>query len=80
MRGFTTEDLCRIWDTYIKTYLDTDDEKLIKKAEEQLMAVTCARMLPAALAIPGLFEQRVIDLFKEIAAEYCDKDIEPICF
>ena len=80
LRGFTTEDMQRIWDTYIRTYLDTDDEEFIKKAEEQIMAVTCARMLPAGLTIPGLFKQETVELFKNTAVAYYDSGIEPICF
>ena len=80
LRGFTTEDMQRIWDTYIKTYLDTDNSDFIKKAEEQIKAVTCARVINAAILVPGLFSQSKIEYFKNTAIAYFDKGLEPICF
>ncbi|MBQ9519737.1 MAG: phosphotransferase [Firmicutes bacterium] len=80
IRGFTNEDMQRIWNTYIKTYLDTDDTEFIQKAEEQIKAVTCARIVNAAIEIPGFFSQSQIEFFKNTAVAYYDKGMEPICF
>ena len=34
MRWFDKDEMKLMWDTYIKTYLNTDDKALIEKAEE----------------------------------------------
>ena len=35
IRGFTNEDMQRIWNTYIKTYLDTDNTEFIQKPKNK---------------------------------------------
>ena len=55
------------------------DEDL-KKAEEQILAVTYSRIILAAVAIPGLFSENKLESFKSKAIEYYDKGLEPICF
>ena len=79
-RGFSFDELKLIWDTYIRTYLGTDDEEFIKKAEEQIMAVACARVILAAIALPGMFSEKQINFFKNTVVNCFDKGLEPICF
>ena len=79
-RGFTNDEMERIWKTYLMTYLDTDDETLINKAEEQIKAVSCARIILAAISIPGLFTPQRLEYFKNTVVDYYDKGLEPICF
>ena len=80
LRGFSIEELQLIWDTYLRTYLDTDDGELLKKAEEQIIAITCARVILAAISIPGLFTPEKIAFFKKTVLDHYDKGIEPLCF
>ena len=80
MRWFDVDEMKLMWDTYIKTYLDTDDETFIKKAEEQITAVACTRALLATAAIPGHFGKELIAFFKNTVMAYYDKGLEPICF
>ena len=79
-RGFSFDELKLIWDTYIRTYLGTDDEEFIKKAEEQIMAVACARVILAAITLPGMFSEKQINFFKNTVVNCFDKGLEPICF
>ncbi|MBR1444884.1 MAG: anti-sigma factor antagonist [Firmicutes bacterium] len=79
-RGFTNDEMERIWKTYLMTYLDTEDETLINKAEEQIKAVSCARIILAAISIPGLFTPQRLEYFKNTVVDYYDKGLEPICF
>ena len=80
MRWFDTDEMKLMWDTYIRTYLDTDDKALIEKAEEQITAVACVRALLATIAIPDHFSPELIAFFKNTAFAYYDKGLEPICF
>lgn len=79
-RGFTLEEIETIWNTYLSAYLDTEDEKLLNKAEEQILAVTCSRTILAAIAIPGLIPPETLAYFKNTAVSFFDKGLEPICF
>ena len=80
LRHFTHEEISHIWDLYIRTYLDTDDEALIKKAEEQIFALSLARKLFAVIAIPGMLTPEMIGAMKQAVIAYYDKGLEPICF
>ena len=80
MRWFTVDEMKIMWDTYIRTYLDTDDKALIEKAEEQITAVACTRALLATIAIPDHFSKELIEFFKNTAFAYFDKGLKPICF
>lgn len=79
-RGFSLSEIELIWNTFLKTYLGTNDENYLKKAEEQILAVTYSRIILAAVAIPGLFSENRLESFKSKAIEYYDKGLEPICF
>ena len=79
-RGFSVDEIKLIWDTYIRTYLDTDDEEFIAKAEEQIMAVACTRILLATVTIPGLLDPERVEVMKNRVISYYDKGLEPICF
>lgn len=79
-RGFTAEELQLIWHTYLKSYFAADDESFIKKAEEQIIAISCARTILAAIAIPGLFPPERLEYFKNTVVAYYDKGMEPVCF
>ncbi len=79
MRWFSRDEMQLIWDTYLRSYLDTDDEAFLKKAEEQITAVTCARVLAVAAVRSGLPEE-LIQFFKKTVLDIYDKGLEPICF
>ncbi len=50
------EDAALAWDSFLKAYLDTEDEAKIRKAEDQIVTYTCAR----DLIIYSLFKRGVI--------------------
>ena len=79
-RGFTPDEMRRIWDTYLRTYLGTDDEAFLKKAERQIIAVTCARIFPAGVSVPGLFSDETLESYKQTVLDYYDGGIEPLVF
>ena len=80
LRNFTQEEIDQIWDVYLRTYLDTDDEALLKKAERQITAVASARTLFAAVFLPGLISPEKLEELKRTALEYADEGLEPLVF
>jgi len=80
LRNFTEEECARIWDVYLRTYLDTRDEALIKKAERQVTAISAARTLFATVFIPGLLPPDRVDYLKRTVLDYVDGGLEPLCF
>lgn len=80
LRNFTDEECARIWDVFLHTYLGTQDEALLKKAERQITAIAAARQLFAAVFIPGLLTPDRIEYLKRTAFDYVDSGLEPLCF
>jgi uncharacterized protein (TIGR02172 family) len=80
LRGFSKEECMLIWDTFLRTYLDTNDEALVQKAQQQILAVSSARMLFAAIAVPGLLSETQINVLRSTALGYVDSGLEPLCF
>ncbi len=80
LRNFSLEECRLIWRTFISAYLDTNDEAFIKKAEQQIAVLVNARVILAAIAVPGLLtperQRRLIDG----ACQAVDAGLEPICF
>jgi len=77
---FTKEEINRIWSVFIRTYLDTDDEEFIKKAERQIGALSLARRLFMVIAVPGVLTPEAINAMKQAVVAYYDSGLEPICF
>ena len=80
LRNFTTEEINRIWNTFIRAYLGTDDEALIKKAEYQIRGISAVRRLFAVIFVPGLISPEALQAMKQQISEYYDNGLEPICF
>ena len=78
-RDFTADECRGIWDTYLRSYLATDDEGLIGRAERQILIFACARSLFAAL-IPNLMQPERIKFLKSIVMGASDDEIVPPCF
>ena len=77
---FTSEEIIHIWDLYIRTYLGTDDEAFIKKAEHQIAALAYARRLFVVTAMPGLLTPEEFAAMKEKLFGLYDSGFEPLCF
>ena len=77
---FTKEERDLIWNTYLKAYLETGDEDFIRKVERQIVAVASARMLFAAVFIPGLIPPERVEQLKKNAISYVDEGLEPLVF
>ena len=80
LRNFTEDETRLIWNTYLRAYLDTEDEDIVRRAERQITAFSSARTLFAAVFIPGLLPPEHIDALKKNAISYVDDGLEPICF
>ena len=80
LRNFTEEEAARIWDVYLRSYLATEDEALLEKAEKQVTAISAARTLFAAVFLPGLLAPERIEELKRTALAYVDGGLEPLCF
>ena len=79
-RNFTEQESAQIWNTYLRSYLETDDAALLAKAERQITAISAARTMFAAVFIPGLLPPDRIEYMKRVALDYVDSGIEPLCF
>ncbi|MBQ3416640.1 MAG: phosphotransferase [Ruminococcus sp.] len=77
---FTKDEMIRVWNVFIRTYLNTDDEELIHKAERQINALSLARRLFMVVAVPGALKPEAIDAMKQTIFAYYDSGMEPICF
>ncbi|MBR4343199.1 MAG: anti-sigma factor antagonist [Lachnospiraceae bacterium] len=77
-RNFTEEESKLMWDTYLRSYLDSDDEEFIRKVERQVTAISSARTLFAALFMPGLIPASHLEFLKKTALAYVDEGLEPI--
>ena len=80
LRNFTQEEIIRIWNVFIRAYLDTDDEKLIKKAEKQIAGLSSTRRLFMVIAMPGALSPEAFSAMKQSVIAYHDAGLEPICF
>lgn len=80
LSSYTKEEAYHIWKVFLSAYLQTEDEVLLAKAEEQVAAFSCARFLLGLLRIPDLMKPEEIAMYKARACDLYDKGIEPICF
>ena len=79
-QNYTVEEADRIWKLFLKTYLNTEDEELLTKAEEQVATFSCARFMLGLLRIPDLLKPEEIVHYKSKLWAMYDKGIEPLCF
>ena len=70
----------RIWNVFIRTYLDTDDEEIITKAEQQIEATSLARRLFMVIAIPGSLTPETLAAMKQRLFSLCDIGLGDMCF
>ena len=78
--NYTKEEAYHIWKVFLGAYLQTEDEALMAKAEEQVAAFSSARLLLGLLRIPDLLKPEEIAAYKAKACALYDKGIEPLCF
>ena len=80
LSSYTKEEAYHIWKVFLSAYLQTEDEALLAKAEEQVAAFSSARFLLGLLRIPDLMKPEEIAIYKARACALYDKGIEPLCF
>jgi uncharacterized protein (TIGR02172 family) len=80
LSSYTKEEAYHIWKVFLGAYLQTEDEALLAKAEEQVAAFSSARLLLGLLRIPDLLKPQEIAAYKAKACALYDKGIEPLCF
>ena len=80
LRPFTKDEIKRIWNVFIRTYLDTDDEEIITKAEQQIEATSLARRLFMVIAIPGSLTPETHAAMKQRLFSLCDIGLGDMCF
>ena len=80
LRNFTKEETARIWNIFLRSYLDTEDEKILRKAESQITAISSARILFSVIYLPGLFSEEQLKELKHVALAYVDDGLEPLVF
>ena len=79
LQGFSRDEALLIWDTFLKAYLDTEDQEFVKKVEKQVVAYSALRFLFTAFTVPGLISKKELMEMKAIALDYC-RQLEPVCF
>ncbi|MBR5268315.1 MAG: anti-sigma factor antagonist [Lachnospiraceae bacterium] len=77
---YTAEEAYHIWKVFLSTYLDTEDEAFLAKAEQQVALFSCARYLLGLLRIPDLMKPEEMVAYKAKFLALYDKGIEPLCF
>lgn len=77
---FTDDEIRLIWNTYLGTYLETDDKDKLSRAERQISAVSAARSLFASVFVPGVISPERLQMLKNIALAYVNEGVEPIAF
>lgn len=77
---YTEEEAYHIWKVFLSTYLNTEDEEFLAKAEEQVAAFSSARFMLGLLRIPDLLKPEEILIYKSRLAKLYDKGITPLCF
>ena len=80
LKDLTDEEVDKMYEIFLKEYLGTEDKNLIEKANKQIQAVACSRILCAEIAMPGAIPRQRLEMFKGIALSYYDSGLEPICF
>ena len=80
LRQFTKDEIKRIWNVFIHTYLDTEDEEFVAAAERQIEAISIARRLFMVIAIPGALTPEVIAAMKQRLFSLYDSELGEICF
>ena len=78
--ALTLEERYHVWDVFLSAYLGTDDEAILAKAEEQVAAFSCARLLLAALFLPGVVPPEEVRGLVDVAVGAYDTGLEPLCF
>ncbi len=80
LKDFTDEEITEIWNVFLRSYLETEDEALLSRAERQIDGLACTRVLLAAAFIPGMLSDQAIQYFKQKAMRYYKAGLEEICF
>ena len=78
-RDFTAAQCRLIWDTFLRSYFETEEEPFLKKVQEQVVGFVRVRHLLRTIIVPDerlhLFAQA-----KREALEYVEQGPEPLCF
>lgn len=76
----TVEECHHLWDVFLRSYLETDDEAVLAKAEEQIATFSCTRFLLATIALPDVIPPEQIAEIKAVPLAAYDRGLEPVCF
>ena len=80
LRRFTQDEIKRIWSVFIRTYLGSDDEELIEKAERQTATLSLARKLFMVVAMPGMLSPEAFAAMKQKLSSLYGDGIGEISF
>ena len=78
-RDFTSAQCRTIWETFLKSYFETEEESFLHKAQEQIQGFVLVRRLLRTLIVAdenlGLYHEA-----KQKALAYVDQAPDPLCF
>lgn len=80
LRPFTSDEIKRIWSVFIHTYLDTDNEELVAKAQKQIATLSLARRLFMVIALPGSLTPEALAGMKQQLFSLYDSGLGEIAF
>lgn len=80
LRHFTSAEAHKIWKVFLSSYLDSDDEDLLRKATQQISIVALARRLFLLIAMPGALSKEAADRMIQRITDYYDSGLESIVF
>lgn len=78
-RDFTGEECRMIWETFLRAYLQTDDETYLNKVQDQIVGFARVRHLLRTIIVPD----EALHMYgetKRVALEYVDGKLETVFF
>ena len=78
-RKFSARECTLIWDTFLRSYFETEDEAFLKKAQEQILGFARVRHLLRTLIVPDE-DLHFYQEAKQEALKYVEQDLEMLCF
>jgi len=80
LRPFTKDEIKRIWSVFIRSYLGTENDELIARAERQIEAISLARRLFMVIAMPGVLSSEALAAMKQRLFSLCESGLGEMCF
>ena len=78
--GLESEHAEKLWEVFRDRFFEGKDEQFIKKAETQIKAISCIRLLGGAATVPDLIQPASVAVLKEYLNDNYDTAVSKIEF